>query len=112
MTMTADEYRQAMEKLVHIAKLIAQVDVEPIRHTIERTHAVAPIVDPTAYARSMKDLEQQSVVVAAIAAAQRELQRDPALHAMLQAAPAFDRFVQRTLQQVAEGLDVAPDAAQ
>lgn len=80
------EYKSDMDKAVLFCQVLVSIPVEKMANHLAHVHAVAPILDPTAYRNGMENLEQQAAVVRALRAALRELRQDKTLYAALVAA--------------------------
>ena len=80
------EYKADMDKAVLFCQVLITLPVEKMANHLEHVHAVAPILDPTAYRNGMDNLEQQAAVVRALGAALRELRREKKLYAAFVAA--------------------------
>lgn len=86
--MTPPDFVSEMNRAMLAAQLLMGIDEQFLRETINRTHSVAPILDPTAYQRGMKNLDDSAALAQGIAAAKAEWRRSPRLWAALEQAGA------------------------
>ncbi len=59
------DFKVEFDKIMMLVQLAGncEIDLDAIEHTIEAADSVGPILDPTAYMRGMRNLDQQREVL-------------------------------------------------
>lgn len=71
--MDNDEYLNTQFMIVNIAAVLQTLDLGKFLERISRTHAIAPIIDPTLYHAAMSRLETIETIARALHTAQQML---------------------------------------
>jgi len=71
--MDNDEYLTTQFMILHIAAALRQLDLGKFLERISRTHAFAPILDPTLYRMGIDKLSTVETIAATLYSAQQKL---------------------------------------
>lgn len=69
----AAKYQVQMNAVVSICRAVRKLDVDWMLATIERAHAVSPIVEPTAYRDGVENLRDQERILRHVKALKDEM---------------------------------------
>lgn len=75
MLMTDAEYKTAMTRMGLVARAVENEPIEEMLRTLERADAVGPVLDPTAYRKGMKHLQDQRELLTALLEVQKVVRK-------------------------------------
>ena len=71
----AADYRPTMDRLCMLAGLLRDEPIAEMLNHITRIHSIGPILDPTSYARGMRNLDDQRDLLEALLKVQRVVRK-------------------------------------